>query len=236
MNNYQEYLDNLTKESFGSLASIEKIILDLGLNNEILHEQPPEYNDFYGKGFGFRIWQYPNQFSKYLKWLTSYATKINSYYEIGCRSGGTFILTTELIRKFNTGESFFSTACDLLEPNQLILDYLSKHKFVNYVRTDSHNKSFIEFMQTNKYDLILIDGDHNYDGVKQDSENTRNSANIQVFHDIVNDHCPGVVRYWKELKTELVDTHNFYEFTDQYNSVNGSFLGIGCVVKKEFDI
>jgi hypothetical protein len=91
-------------------------------------------------------------------------------------------------------------------------------------------------MQTNKYDLILIDGDHNYDGVKQDSENTRNSANIQVFHDIVNDHCPGVVRYWKELKTELVDTHNFYEFTDQYNSVNGSFLGIGCVVKKEFDI
>jgi hypothetical protein len=236
MKNYQQYLDSITQESFNSIESIEKIILDLGLNNEILHEQPPEYNDFYGKGLGFRIWQYPNQFSKYLYWLTKYASKINSYYEIGSRSCGAFILTVELIKKFNIHNNCVATACDLIEPNELILDYLSNNKYVNYVRTNSHEKTFIEFMQNNKYDLIFIDGDHSYDGVKKDSEATRNASNIQVFHDITNDHCEGVVKYWQELKNELIDTHNFYEFTDQYDSVNGNFLGIGCAVKKEFDI
>lgn len=237
MNDYQTYLSQLTKESFNSVESIEKIILDLGLNNEILQEQPPEYSAFYGQGFGFKIWQYPNQFSKYLYWLTNYAHKINSYYEIGSRSCGTFILTVELLKRYNANTEFFkATACDLIDPNHLILDYLSTNKFVTYTKTNSHDKSFIEFMQKNNYDLILIDGDHSYDGVKQDSENTINNCKIQVFHDIVNQHCPGVVEYWKEIKNKISDTHNIYEFTDQYDSVNGNFLGIGCIVNKDFDI
>lgn len=235
MNNYQSYLSGLSKESFSSPESIEKIILDLGLNDEILHEQPPEYNEFYGKGLGFKIWQYPNQFSKYLYWLTSYANKIESYYEIGSRSCGTFIITVELLRKYRETESFKATACDLVEPNHLILDYLSNNRCVTYTRTNSHDNSFIDFMKTNHYDLILIDGDHSYEGVKQDSEITIDNCKIQILHDIVNQHCPGVIQYWQELKNKVSDTHNVYEFIDQYDSVNGTFLGIGCIVKKDFD-
>ena len=46
-----------------------------------------------------------------------------------------------------------------------------------------------------------------------------------VFHDIFSSVCPGVVNFWNEIKTNY--TH--FEFTEQYDSVNGNFLGIGLI-------
>ena len=59
---------------------LEKLIIKLGFNTEILREQPKIVKD---NGGGLLIWQYPNQFSKYLCLLRE--QKINSYIEIGCR-------------------------------------------------------------------------------------------------------------------------------------------------------
>ena len=42
---------------------LEKLIIKLGFNTEILREQPQIVKD---NGGGLLIWQYPNQFSKYL--------------------------------------------------------------------------------------------------------------------------------------------------------------------------
>jgi hypothetical protein len=91
-------------------------------------------------------------------------------------------------------------------------------------------------MSNNYFDLIFIDGDHSYNGVKNDYEITKNSGKIFVFHDIVNDMCPGVVQFWNELKNNEKDTYNFFEFTEQYedvwNDTQQKFLGIGVAIKK----
>lgn len=64
---------------------LENLIIKLGFNTEILREQPKIVKD---NGGGLLIWQYPNQFSKYLCFLRE--QNINSYIEIGCRWGGDF--------------------------------------------------------------------------------------------------------------------------------------------------
>lgn len=76
--------------------------------------------------------------------------------------------------------------------------------------------------------MVDIDGDHSYNGVKMDFTACKNSGRIFVFHDIVSDACPGVVKFWNELKQ--TETGDFFEFTDQYEDVNGTYLGIGVFI------
>ena len=75
---------------------IEELIKKLGFNGEGTEQQPELVKNNLG---GLFIWQYPNQFSKYLCMLRNY--NIQSYMEIGCRWGGTFILTFEYLKFFN---------------------------------------------------------------------------------------------------------------------------------------
>lgn len=75
-------------------------------------------------------------------------------------------------------------------------------------------------------DLILIDGDHTYNGVKTDFEiSLQFNPKYVVFHDIKSIVCPGVVKFWNEIK----ENYKYYEFIDQYDDVNGEFLGIGII-------
>lgn len=217
--------NKLTDPSF-----LEKeLIPSLGLNDELLHEQPTELSNFYGKGLGLKIWQYPNQFSKYLNLLNTFKENINSYLEIGCRNGGTFALTCEYLSPLSN-----AVAVDIIDATETIKAYIEETEWAQYKKVDSHSEEFYSFMDDNFFDLILIDGDHSYEGVKQDAEATRIQSNIQVYHDIHSDACPGVKKYWEEIKSTKVGEYNFYEFIDQYDSVVGNYLGIGVAVRKKW--
>ena len=230
----RNYLINTTIKKLKEKSFIEnELILNFGLNDELLLEQPKELMEHYGKGFGLRVWQYPNQFSKYLKFLSIYDKKINSYLEIGCRFGGTFILTTEYLRRLNSNFNR-SVAVDIINSCSILNDYIEFNSNVEFKKLNSSSVEFKHYIEKNFFDVVFIDGDHNYEGVKTDSELTKDKCNIQVFHDIVSDACPGVVQYWEEVKKTYIDTHNFYEFVDQYDSVNGSYLGIGVAIRKEW--
>ncbi len=206
---------------------LEKLIIKLGFNKEILTEQPKIVKDNCG---GLLIWQYPNQFSKYLCLINKQS--INSYIEIGCRWGGTFVLTNEYLKMFNKMNK--SIAIDIIDSpveNYCILNDESK-----FIKINSQSKEFIDYMSDNYFDLIFIDGDHSYNGVKNDYHICKNSGRIFVFHDIINDACPGVIQFWNELKNNEKDIYNFYEFTEQYEDVwentQKHFLGIGVAIKK----
>ena len=206
---------------------LENLIVKLGFNTEILHEQPQIVKE---NGGGLLIWQYPNQFSKYLCLLQT--QKISSYIEIGCRWGGTFVLTNEYLKIFNTVDK--SVAVDIIKSP--VHEYCLQNTEALFLEMNSQSDEFRTYMSTNYFDLIFIDGDHSYQGVKNDYEISKNSGKIFVFHDIVNSVCPGVVHFWNEIKATESNTYDFFEFTEQYedvwNSTNQNFLGIGVAIKK----
>lgn len=60
------------------------------------------------------------------------------------------------------------------------------------------------------YDLVIIDGDHHYEAVKQDFELYSSMGAVVMFHDIEGlRDCEGVAQFWGELRTtRLPDFHN----------------------------
>jgi cephalosporin hydroxylase len=222
-----ELIQESNLEELKNTDYLEKLIIKLGFNTEILREQPKIVQD---NGGGLLIWQYPNQFSKYLALLSE--QKIQSYLEIGCRWGGTFVLTNEYLKKFNDISN--SVAVDIIDSP--VLHYCISKNETQFIKNDSQSEEFINYINNNYFDLIFIDGDHSYHGVKNDYEISKNSGTIFVFHDIISNACPGVVQFWNELKTKEKDTYNFFEFNEQYEEVWQStqqkFLGIGVAIKK----
>lgn len=208
---------------------VEDLIVRLGFNTEILHEQPEIVKK---NGGGLLIWQYPNQFSKYLCLLQQFP--IASYIEIGCRWGGTFVLTTEYLKRFNTVTK--SVAVDLIDSP--VLEYCERQPETQFLKMNSQHDDFKNYIQHNTFDVIFIDGDHTYNGVKSDYELSKHAGNIYVFHDIVNAACHGVVQFWNELKTNEAFKYDFFEFTEQYDDVwqqtGQKYLGIGVAVKKGY--
>ncbi len=80
-------------------------------------------------------------------------------------------------------------------------------------------------------DVLFIDGDHRYEGVRQDFLCYRpfvNEGGLILFHDIVEDHgagrawVGGVPRLWKELST-------LYPHTEFINSREQDGFGIGAL-------
>jgi cephalosporin hydroxylase len=196
---------------------LERLLPEFGMNGESKEQLPKELEEHFNKGI--RFWQYPNQFAVYLKHLSQY--EINSYMEIGCRWGGTFIITNEILRKGNKG--FKSLACDLINISDILSEYKKYNDFY-YFKGDSAWLSRLNTEDT--YDLILIDGDHSYEGVKKDFETTKRfKPKYVTFHDITNECCEGVVKFWNEIKND----YKHFEFTKQYDSVIGEFLGIGLI-------
>jgi hypothetical protein len=197
----------------------------LGLNGEILNEFPEELYPWCG--FGVRSWQYPSQFSRYLVYLSG--KRIRTYLEIGCRHGGTFIITVEYLKRFNNLQ--VALAMDI-EESEIMREYKRKEQGIAYALTSSLSKEGKRLIQQVRWDLALIDGDHSYQGCASDYDTVRDHACLIALHDIVSDVCPGVQQLWQELK-RTVPVLRREEFVDQYENVmtrtNRKFLGMGVV-------
>jgi cephalosporin hydroxylase len=219
------FIKNSSKEQLKDLKYLEILTVILGFNNEQLNEQPEIVKQNVG---GLRIWQYPNQFSKYLLFLQNY--QITSYLEIGCRWGGSFIFTNEYLKHFNT---IRSVAIDYIDSP--VKEYCQQNKETTFLQVNTRDQEFKDFIKQNNFDLVFIDGDHTYLGVKYDFETCQSAARIFVFHDIVNMHCQGVVNFWNDLKEKEKGNFLFFEFTEQYEEVinrkGETYLGIGVAIK-----
>lgn len=199
---------------------LEVFLPTLGMNNECLNEMPSELEKYYGKGLKF--WQYPNQFSKFLKYI--HGKKINTYLEIGCRWGGTFVIINEFIKQ--TSPNLISYACDIIAPSELIKEYSSIAN-IHYIQGNSKDRETLLSKLPSQVDFIFIDGDHYGDGPEIDYQTALQlNPKYIMFHDIVSSVCPDVVDIWNRIKNKH---KNYFEFTDQYDSISGSYLGIGVI-------
>lgn len=193
------------------------------------YEWPKELVSFTDKGL--KIWQYPTQFSKYLTFLTQF--EIDSYLEIGVAYWGTFVFTTEYLRRFRPGLK--SYCIDVRVPSLLLNLFAQKRKF-EYITAKS-SELYSHLSPDTAFDLVLVDGDHSKEGAMKDFYLVKDNAKIIAFHDIVNFKTPGAIDAWQELKREYATEYDCYEFIDQYDELmakqpDRKLLGIGVAVKK----
>ena len=227
----QEAVNRLRGEPIENLKDanyLENVLLPvLGLNDEITHEFPAHLAPYMGQGV--RSWQYPSQFSKYLVWLST--RQIGSYLEIGCRHGGTFIITVEYLNRFAPVTR--AVAVDL-GCGDAVKYYASLNPVVNWYDLSSRSEEFASLIYSSQFDLALIDGDHSLEGVTSDFRTVQDKVRYAVFHDIFSDACPDVGVFWNNLPAS-----NFTPlaaFIDQYAEVQQrtgrKYLGIGVAERQ----
>jgi SAM-dependent methyltransferase len=143
--------------------------------------------------------------------------KFDSYLEIGCRHGWTFSLVAQLIKpKFMVGidlPGVFPWGDDGSEKvlktvqAEAVLSGIDTHLFFEDSTQQETIASLANLMDGEKFDVLFIDGDHRYDGVKADWENYRQFVKpdgMVIFHDIYPPKKPPekqieVDRVWNEI-------------------------------------
>jgi cephalosporin hydroxylase len=187
------------------------------------------------------IWQYPKQLAGYLTWLVDVAPGMNAYLEIGSRWGGMFILIAEWLR--HNGANLHSViAVDPITPTPFIQAY---YRFLMQDKQDGRSPPelmYSQFLSTSaqvnqlvdriKPDFVFVDGDHRLAGALADHMMARKYARVVVHHDIHSQACPDTTFLWSVLKTLEAPLFEAVEFIEQYDSVPGSFLGIGALRRR----
>jgi hypothetical protein len=210
----------------------------LGLDREMLDEDgsgpilPPSLRRF--AGTGLQAWQTPSQFAPYLAHLSRYP--IRSYLEVGVWHGGTFVITTEYLSRFQPLER--AVGVDIAD-SPSTAEYARDNPRVRFARLNSRSRRFRRLVRRgDPWDLVLIDGNHREEAVRRDLESVIGAARIIAFHDIVTAIAPGVGKVWNEFKASGAARFDFFEFDQQYDEVvqrtGRTWQGLGVAVEHGF--
>jgi hypothetical protein len=203
---------------------IKSLILELGLTDDSAEEFPASLDPYCGRGL--HIMQYPIQFNRYLVDLSK--LKISSYLEVGIRHGGTFVTTVEYLTKFHPLD--FAVGVDIMACPS-IAEYKKINSQVEFVRLNTQTSQFLDFLErAERFDLVLIDANHQENECRNEFMSVQSKANIVVFHDIDNIDYLGVGTVWNEVKK--LNEYDCYEYTEQYPGL-GPFMGIGMAIRKD---
>jgi predicted O-methyltransferase YrrM len=156
--------------------------------------------------------------------------------EIGTYRGGTFFIwvrsnpNLELIISIDLPDGAFGGGYDVRRQRlyrQFLNDRIECK--AEFLRTNSHDpKTFSkvsEILMGRDIDFLFIDGDHSYEGVKQDFDLYSplvREGGLVAFHDIVTKvDAHEVYRFWDEIK-------NQYRYKEFIENPDGK-MGIGMI-------
>lgn len=154
------------------------------------------------------IYQTPIQLAEFLVEISH--KRLSSYLEVGVYKGGNFLFVSNYLKMFNP--FIICTALD-------IVDLLNEdtRDLVNVTIGTTEN------LKKQKFDLVFIDADHEYNEVRADFMNVGQHAKYCAFHDINDESCPGPSLFWGEIK----HLYKSKEFTK--HSLNQKVHGIGLM-------
>lgn len=158
------------------------------------------------------------------KWFANHLKKLGTeqnILEIGCCEGGSTWFLNHFAKNLISIDVAYPPQFD---PSEL------KESF-QYVAGDSHDPRMKKVFEKFDWDFVFIDGDHSYQGVKDDFYNVLphlKKNTLVAFHDIVisdfhHSHKCYVGEFWEELKKEYKAT-KFDEIKTDHE-----WAGIGLV-------
>jgi len=157
------------------IIELESTIIDLGVDHL------PTFGGKYEGGI--HLQQISDEIAPCIYDLKEYNYKFRNFLEIGAAAGG----NTYLFNQF-----FDFDVSIIVDDNRHKKHGMRKEtlKDVNYKEFigDSHSKEAIDYLESLQlnYDIIFIDGDHSYAGVKKDFETFKQFLNYKgfvIFHD-----------------------------------------------------
>lgn len=179
-------------------------------------------DDRFTNPLGPGLWQIPEQLAKTLVVLGG--ESISSALEIGTCDGWTGSVMAAYLQRFQPGLRFVTI--------DIAGKFVASENVRKLVPVEYHGSSSVEDFEQEHFDLVFIDGNHDYDWVRKDYELSGRKARICMFHD-VNDLRVGaenVPQFWKELKTAERDEAEFFEFFEGPEGVMG--IGIRKKLKR----
>ena len=170
--------------------------------------------------------QKPVEFGRVLRYLGQHC--LRSVMEIGTRRGGSLYAFSQLAQSNAHIVSLDWHTPGTLQPD-LLKQLVRPKQELTCIQGNSHEAAIKEKVKTvvrEPLDLLFIDGDHRYEGVRDDFVSFSplvKPGGIVLFHDIVeNPQHPeyGVERLWRELEGKKL------EFVDRIDPSPGAGLGI----------
>ena len=161
--------------------------------------------------------------------------KPKTVLEIGTALGGTLLLMCRLSDPNATIISLDLADRDLRyrgyrEP--IFRSFPRKRQKLHLVLADSHREEtkhrIANLLEDKRLDILFIDGDHSYGGVRSDFEMYSpfvRQGGIVIFHDIVEhspEKCCEVNRFWMELRQQ-------YQYHEIIENPNQGWAGIGII-------
>lgn len=140
-----------------------------------------------------------------LTWYANFCSSlgIRRYLEIGTYTGDTMYA---VIANSPTGSLGVTVDPNLSPFSNTKVELSTLGYIIKEIQGDSKDSTVISTVRSlGPFDLVFIDGDHTYDGVKSDWENYHQLAHIVVIHDVMgrdNPFTEDVYRFWQELKVD----------------------------------
>lgn len=151
---------------------------------------------------GLEIQQIPEEYINYLWFLKN--NKFKNYLNIGIGKGGSFLIETFIQENLESSTAVDNSSYWHQGQKQSIIEKIEWLQNNTPTQVEFYDVDSKEWLKecNKKFDIIFIDGDHSYEGVKEDYINSlpllENNGYL-VFHDIASIGCPGVVQLWNEI-------------------------------------
>ncbi|MES2395658.1 MAG: class I SAM-dependent methyltransferase [Bacteroidota bacterium] len=195
------------------------------------HEAGSSNQDYFHakKTGGLKLQQVPEEYAELLLALKGYGAE--SYLSLGVGNGGSFAMECFFMQKSLTnaieidnlayGAQIGQNEKEILDFIEIARPFMNKDCNLQFYKqtTDVY---FNQLSKTAKFDVIFIDADHSYEGVKKDYDNSLNHINkggLIIFHDVNSDACPGIKRIWSDVKKQ----YRHWEF------IHSKTCGIGVI-------